>query len=176
MTRRHDPESDGTKDATAGFDRLECIDPEVGELLPFHAEGTLDAGDRPLFAAHLKACARCAEEAQLMREVARGIASLRVQPDRAAALGSAPRPGGTSAKLLIAAVLGVAAALALWLAAGRAGDDVQGPSIADVRALEARLHHLEAQNARLAHAVAQERSRGVTVPLVGIPIAAPPNL
>lgn len=160
----------------ANVDRLECIDPEVGELLPFHADGTLAPADRALFAAHLKACARCSEEEQLMREVARGIASLRVRPDPAAAVEAAVVRRRAPVKLLLAAALGVAAALAVWLFAGRVSSGASDPSVADVRALESRLQQLEAQNARLAHAVAQERSRGETMPLAGIPIASPPNL
>lgn len=161
--------------ALPGLGRLECIDPEVGELLAFHAEGRLDGAERQLFAAHLKACARCGEEERVMREVALGIASLRARPDPAASLALAratPRPRRT---LLVAGMIGIAAALAVTLALWsrpRSAD----VAAADTRALEARIQHLEAQNAVLARTVATERARWESSPLVGIPIAAPPNL
>lgn len=156
-------------------DRLECIDPEVGELLPFHANGTLGGADRQLVAAHLKACARCAEEEQLMREVARGIANLRLHPDPAASLAiTTTRRRGT--RVWVATAIGIAAALAAWLAG--TSRDAQAPAVAvaDVRALEARVHHLESQNAALARTIAQERAHGDGLPLASIPIASPPNL
>jgi len=158
----------------SNVDRLECIDPEVGELLPFHANGTLGSADRQLVGAHLKACARCAEEEQLMREVARGIASLRLHPDPAASIGAAARRG--SARRWLVAALGVAAVLAAWFAS--AGRDAEAPVVAaaDVRALESRVNHLESQNAVLARTVAQERARSEAPPLASIPIASPPNL
>lgn len=155
--------------------QFECVDPEIGEMLPSHARGTLGASDRPVFSAHLKACARCAEEELLMREVARGIASLRLHPDPGAAVEAGPDVRRVPVKVVLAAALGVAAALALWLATGP-GSAPPVIAAAEVRALEARVHHLEAQNAMLAHAVAQDRSRSETWPLAGIPIASPPNL
>lgn len=153
---------------------LECIDSEIGELLPFHAEGVLSAADRQLFAAHLLACARCADEERLMRDVARGIASLRAAPDRAAAvdLGARPRPRRRRV-LLLAAVAATAALLLVRLGTSRRSDDPQRAR-AGVHALEARVHQLEAQNALLARHVAREPGRPES-PLAGIPIASPPN-
>lgn len=156
-------------------DRLECVDPEVGELLPFFAGGKLGGADRQLVVAHLKACARCGEEEQLMREVARGIASLRLHPEPAASLVAAT-PRRQPTRVWLATAIGVAAALAAWLAS--TGREASAPvaAVAEVRALEARVHHLESQNAALARTVAQERVRNEGLPLASIPIASPPNL
>lgn len=155
-------------------DQFECIDPEIGEMLPAHAEGTLGGADRQLFAAHLKACARCADEERVMREVARGIASLRVHPDPAAAAEPSVGGGRSRSALLLAAAIGAAAVLAGWLVTGpTAAPDT---AVADVHALAARVQHLESQNAVLARSIAQERARFASSPLAGIPIASPPNL
>jgi hypothetical protein len=160
--------------AMASAGQFECVDPEVGELLGLHAQNQLEGADRRLFAAHLQACARCAQEERVMREVALGIASLRMRPHPAAALpiGVSARP--QSRTLRIAAVGAVAALLVVLLAlSSRSTPDAQ--VAASTQALEARIQHLESQNAVLARTVATERARREASPLAGIPIAAPPN-
>jgi hypothetical protein len=164
--------------AMSSPDDLQCVDPEVGELLPFHAAGGLAAADRVVFAAHLRACARCAHEERLMRELARGIASLRARPDPAAALpsGTGPRPrarrivlaGGLAA---VAALLVLVLALSSWTRASR-----ETRLATEVHVLEQRIEQLEAQEMVLARAVAEARRSWPSSPLVGIPIASPPNL
>jgi anti-sigma factor RsiW len=152
---------------------LECIDPEIGELLPFHADGTLGTRDRQLVLAHLAACARCADEERLMREVAQGIASLRLDPSPGAALDP---PRGWSRRR-IGGALAVAAAAALVIALGAGGfrrERAATLSRADVVALEQRVQQLEAKNALLAHQVAREQAR-IESPFAGIPVASPPN-
>jgi anti-sigma-K factor RskA len=169
ILRVHDHDGSGLPPANAA---LECIDPEVGELLPFHADGTLVARDRQLVVAHLAACARCAEEERLMREVARGIATLRLDPSPAAAL----RPAWRWSGWRVGSTLAAAAAAALVIALGGAWRRERAalPARADVVALEQRLQQLEAKNALLAHQVAREQLR-IESPLAGIPIASPPN-
>jgi hypothetical protein len=172
MTNMPGEDQTEMESAMPSADQFECIDPELGELLAAYVEGLLAGYDRQLFAAHLHACVRCAEEERLMREVARGIASLRSRPDPAAALPpgavarSRMRPTHVLASAGVAAVL--VALLAWWPRA-------TGHDPTDTRALEARIEHLESQNAVLARTVAMERARWEASPLAGIPIAAPPN-
>lgn len=151
---------------------FECVDPEIGELLPFHADGTIGANDRQLLLAHLAACARCAEEERSMRDVARGIAGLRLDPDRRAAV--EPSPGRWRTWLVAASIAAAAAALLLGLAGS--WPRAQGGEVgrAEVVALEQRMHQLETRNALLAHQVAREQAR-IESPLAGIPVASPPN-
>src|SRR5262245_4442422 len=99
MTRDHQSEiAEGTMSNVGQF---ECIDPEIGEMLPAHAEAARGGADRQLFSMHLEACARCAEEERLMRDVARGIASLRVRPDPAASVEPAAAARRLPVKLLL---------------------------------------------------------------------------
>jgi anti-sigma factor RsiW len=162
----------------ATLDRLgqfQCIDPEVGELLPFHVGGGLPADDRALVAAHLQACLRCAEDARLMTGVVAGIASLRAHPEPAAAASPAPAAQRRPRLLIaVAASAAVIAALALW-SRGQ-GREHAAVRVAEAQALEARVEHLEAQNASLSRAIARERAGAMSPPFAGIPIAAPPNL
>jgi len=154
-------------------DELECIDAEIGELLPFFSVGRLAADERRLVAAHLEACARCAREEAPMRDLAHGIAYLRARPHGAAAVDvtAARRRGRGGRTVFVAAALLAAAALAITLLPRR------GPlGSAEVRALEARVERLEAQNAMLARTIAAERERAELSPLAGIMVAAPPNL
>src|SRR5689334_1241875 len=66
--------------------RFECVDPDVGEQLPFYVEGRLTGDERRIVAAHLQACARCAEDEAPLRDAMRAIASLRADPEPLAAL------------------------------------------------------------------------------------------
>ena len=155
-------------------DQFECIDPEVGDLLAAHAQGQLAGGDRQLFAAHLQACVRCAEEERVMREVALGIASLRSRPDPAAAPTIHDVQRSPWRRTLVFGGGGVGALMVVllaWWPRVTSHEVVAG----DTRALEARIQHLESQNAVLARTVAMERARGEASPLAGIRVAAPPN-
>jgi len=157
----------------SSLDDLRCVDPQLGELLPFHAAGSLGHADRTLFAAHLQACARCAQEEHLMRELARGIASLRARPDPAAALPAAPHPRGR--RLLLGGALAAVAALLVLAVVAWTGAPSATRLTADVRVLESRIAQLEEHETVLAQAVADaHRTLGVS-PLVGVPIASPPN-
>jgi hypothetical protein len=171
--REHEGQTDDapTTVATASY---ECVDPELGQLLPFHADGSLGDADRRPFAAHLKACARCSDEERLMREVARGIASLRLDPDAAAAVEPMPsgRRRGRIVPLALIAV--AAAALAAWMIATPRRSAVDA-RLAEVRALERRVRSLEEQDASLAHE-ARVDARAEAFPLAGVRIATPPNL
>lgn len=155
-------------------DQFECIDPEVGDLLAAHVQGQLAGDDRQLFAAHLKACVRCAEEERVMREVALGIASLRSRPDPAAAPTIHAAARSPRLRMLAFGATGVGALLVLVLAWWPRATSHEVVAT-DTRALEARIQHLESQNAVLARTVALERARWEASPLAGIPIAAPPN-
>ncbi len=170
MVRIHD-------DATGGSPAdqpLECIDPEIGELLPFHADGTIGARDRQIVSSHLAACARCADEERLMRGVAQGISSLRLDPDPRAAVdaGPSPRPHRLIASAVAAAAIAALVVVALVGSHRRAAQAELRR--AEVAALEQRVHQLEGRNASLAQQVAREQVR-IESPFAGIPIASPPN-
>jgi anti-sigma factor RsiW len=168
----HVPDEHGM-DGSVADAPLECIDPEIGDLLPFHADGTLPVRDQQVVLAHLAACARCAEEERLMREVAQGIASLRLDPSPAAAL----EPARGRPRWLVGGALAIAAAAALVIVLGAGGfrrERATALSRVEIVALEQRVRQLEARNALLAHQVARDEVR-IESPLAGIPVAAPPN-
>lgn len=171
-----DHERDESRTA-AEIGHFQCIDPEVGDLLPFFADGGLPSDERGLVAAHLLACQRCAEDARLMTDVVTGIASLRAHPEPAAATSSAsagPRERRPRVLLAVAAVAAVLAALVLW--SRGPGHEPAAVRVAEVQALEGRVEHLETQNASLSRAIARERAGVTSPPFAGVPIAAPPNL
>jgi anti-sigma factor RsiW len=153
-------------------DRLRCIDPELGDLVPFFAAGRLSAEERRLAAAHLEACALCAHEESAMRDLVHGIAQLRARPDVTAAVDERRARWPRGAAALVAAALLAAAALAVaLLPSGQ-----RGAGHTEMRALEARVAQLEEQNALLARTIASERVRDDLSPWAGVRIAMPPNL
>ena len=108
-----------------------------------------------------------------MREVAQGIASLRLDPDPRAAVEPLRRP---RRRWLLASTLAAAIAGALLLALIGPWRQPRDADLrrAEVASLEQRVHQLETKNTLLAQQVAREQAR-IESPFAGIPIASPPN-
>jgi hypothetical protein len=127
-----------------------CVDPVMGDLLVEHASDRLGPPERARFEAHLETCAACSEQLAPMRRLLVAIGSPAGDEGDLASLSPSARRsllGGAPALLAIAAVV---AALLLGLAWQRARDVVV---VREIRDLEARLTHLEAQNDEILRAL-----------------------
>jgi hypothetical protein len=155
---------------------LECVEPEVGELLADFVEELLPLVDARIVADHLAACARCEEDARDLRDLRRAIGEL---PPGLGELAASPIAAPGRRSLLVATTVAsvLIAVLALggwWQAERKTGVDGR------VHELERRLARLEAAQASM-HATAgaaasADGTRPVgaqAFPAVGIDFAVP---
>lgn len=156
---------------------LECVEPEVGELLADFVEELLPLADARIVADHLAACARCEEDARDLRDLRRAIGEL--PPglgDLAASPIAAPGRRSLLVATAVASVLIAVLALGGWWQAER-------KTVVDgrVHELERRLARLEAAQTSThptggAAAPAADGTRPVgaqAFPAVGIDFAVP---
>lgn len=148
---------------------FECIDPVLGALLPLDAAGVLDGDDAERVAAHVEACAACAENARAMR----ALESMRpeeLEGTRLAPLARRRSLLPSPASLVAAA--SVVVAFAFLVAWQRARDVVL---VSEVRLLRAEVARLEARSEALLAALEGGGAGRRVVPVAGVRFAQPPN-
>jgi len=160
-----------------GMRGLECVEPEVGELLPLLVEELLPAADARIVEGHLGACARCEEDARDLRDLRRAIGEL---PPGMGELAAGPVVGPARRSLLVGAT--TASVLIAVLALGGWWQAYKRSTVGDhVRDLESRLARLEAAQRAVRPvagpgALPGEGARpdaGLSFPTVGFDFAVP---
>jgi hypothetical protein len=154
-------------------DDLECIDPELGELLPLLEDGLLADDERRLLMSHLEACQCCVEDRAALRALAgaiRGLPpdALRSHPSRAPVADFEPRH---RRRELVAAAIAALAIGALAWSSWR-----QSALGGRVQVLEHRLAHVEVEQ-RMAQSVPAPRhaASGAGFAVGGTAFVKPPN-
>jgi ferric-dicitrate binding protein FerR (iron transport regulator) len=122
---------------------FECVDPELGQLLPLLEAGLLEDAEQTLLESHLEACQRCDEDRGAWRELVARIKS--VPPD---AVGSARQETSAPEMRRKHVASRIAAALLLAIAlGGLAWSSRRQTTLAgQVLILEGRLARLEGEN------------------------------
>ena len=137
---------------------FECIDADIGELLPLFEEDLLGPQERQLFESHLRACHRCEGDQRVLRQVAQAIRKLpaglgEAEPERQSARGKGLRVWGAPV-----------AALVVALGAGYWWQARQNEVLtAQVRLLDGRLTRIETENSAIRQALAGQRAEGTAL-------------
>ena len=155
---------------------FECIDSELGELLPLFEDNLLDGESERLLESHLQACRRCDEDRRHLRRLIHLMRGLPSDATARAGRGSPPkaimrRPGRLGLAVGFAALALVCVLAAWWSAARNASIMAER-----VKSLEGRLARVEGENRVIAQTLERRGSGSRSIyPVGGLNFATPPN-
>ena len=159
---------------------FECIDRELGELLPLLEDQLLDEESERLLESHVQACQRCEEDRRHLRRlihVMRGlpadatVPAGRRRPLAAMVLRRGPLGVGLGIGIGFAA-LALVCVLAGWWSVARYGNIVAQ----QVTSLEGRVTRIEGENRTIAQTLARRGAERRSIyPVGGLNFATPPN-